>query len=301
MARLCIAATLASLVVLWGADARAQDDHTAHVSLTDLTVDGDPPPERYRDLLATAVRPTVDPVLQCYRDRLRVRPGLEGNLRLRLWVSARRVIRATPEESLPDAELQACAIQHVRTFTLPPEAPEGGATVRFVLRFTTSGEPAAAAPSPAPGTSATAPGASTAPAGSAAPREPTLSERAAELAATLPPEMRARAMELLRAGQGQAAPIRFDTATGGERTPASLAAATPAQTFAACMTVSGDVQLRVTIAADGGIRTSRAGGTVRDRRAITCVHRALQAVRVPAAPAATRATATVTLSAPPTP
>jgi hypothetical protein len=79
---------------------------TPRVQVTDFTVDGNPPPAEYRDLLANAIRPTIAQVEQCYDRRLAVTPTLGGDFRLRLWVSARQVIRATPESSVGDTELE---------------------------------------------------------------------------------------------------------------------------------------------------------------------------------------------------
>ena len=109
---------------------------TPRVQVVDFTVDGDPPPDEYRQMLADGIRPTLGEVERCYNTRLAANPRLQGDYRLRLWVSARQVIRATAETTLGDATLEECARAAIRQFTLPPQAPDGGATVRFVVRFT---------------------------------------------------------------------------------------------------------------------------------------------------------------------
>jgi hypothetical protein len=139
--RTSIALALARTAALAWTAALAQPavlaaQETPRVQVTDFTVDGNPPPAAYRDLLANAIRPTLSQVEQCYERRLSVSPQVRGDYRLRLWVSARQVIRATPESSVGDRELEECARAAIRQFTLPPQAPEGGATVRFVVRFT---------------------------------------------------------------------------------------------------------------------------------------------------------------------
>ena len=106
------------------------------VTVHDLTVNGDPPPDEYRTVLNAAIETSVVPIRACYARELATHPGLHGDLRLRLWVSARQVIRVTPETSVGDTALETCAHDRVHEFTLPPQAPEGGAQVRFTMTFT---------------------------------------------------------------------------------------------------------------------------------------------------------------------
>lgn len=98
-------------------------------------MDGRRAPESFHEMLSEAVGNALTPILDCYRHRLAERPDLTGDLRLRLWVSARQVIRATPEQELSDEALQTCATGHVRRVRLPPAAPGAGAAVRLLLRF----------------------------------------------------------------------------------------------------------------------------------------------------------------------
>ena len=105
---LFLSAVLAALVASLPSVGHAQA--TASVSIAGLTVDGDPPPGEYRELMRTALQPTLRPVLECYQDVLRTTPTRQGSLRLRLWVSAREVIRATEEAStLGDDAFDECA------------------------------------------------------------------------------------------------------------------------------------------------------------------------------------------------
>lgn len=106
------------------------------VTVHDLTVDGDPPPSEYQAMLDAAIATAVVPIRTCYERELTTHPGLGGDLRLRLWVSARQVIRVTPETHIGSDTLETCAHDRVHEFTLPPQAPEGGAQVRFVMTFT---------------------------------------------------------------------------------------------------------------------------------------------------------------------
>jgi hypothetical protein len=109
--------------------------HAQSVTVHDLTVDGNPPPDEYRGVLEAAIATAVVPIRACYERELGSHPGLGGDLRLRLWVSARQVIRVTPETTVGDAALETCAHDRVHEFTLPPQAPEGGAQVRFTMTF----------------------------------------------------------------------------------------------------------------------------------------------------------------------
>ncbi len=236
--------------------ARAQGTGlTYDVQLTDLTVDDQPPPGSYAGMISNAIRPTIDPILACYRERLAERPGIAGEVRLRLWVSAREVIRATQEAStLGDAALEECARQRIYQFRLPNEAPAGGAWVRFALRFTTNSRP-----DETPVTPAT----------TVAPPQP-----------ESPPAPRAT--------------VRVDTIRGALDAE-TLSSIVPTDAFDACPAGIGDIELRVTAARNGRMGAQRGRTTLRDRALIRCLVAAVRAQSAPAAQTVTRATITITL------
>jgi hypothetical protein len=229
---------------------------TPRVQVTDFTVDGNPPPAEYRDLLANAIRPIISQVEQCYDRRLAVTPTLGGDFRLRLWVSARQVIRATPESSVGDSELEECARTAIRQFTLPPQAPEGGATVRFVVRFTPPPAgtfPPAVAATPAPTVTLT------------------------PIAPTPPPAI-----------TNPRVTVRIETIRGALAAP-SLQSTFPALGFEQCANgQTGEVPVSVAINARGQIAASPDRGTLRDRAVLRCVERQLEALTAPASNGRTR-------------
>jgi hypothetical protein len=229
---------------------------TPRVQVTDFTVDGNPPPAEYRDILANAIRPTIGQVEQCYDRRLAVTPTLGGDFRLRLWVSARQVIRATPESSVGDAQLEECARTAIRQFTLPPQAPEGGATVRFVVRFTPPPAgtiPPAVATTPAPTVTLT------------------------PIAPTPPPAI-----------TNPRVTVRIETIRGALAAP-SLESTFPALGFEQCANgQTGEVPVSVAINARGQIAASPGRGTLRDRTVLRCVERQLEALHAPASSGRTR-------------
>lgn len=265
-----IASASLLLLLLPAAPALAQGEVFAAV--TDMTVDGDPPPDRYRGLLETGLRPTLQPVLDCYRNRAGRVAGLRGELRLRMWVSARQVIRVTPETTLSDQELQTCAIAAVRTFRLPDEAPDGGASVRLTLRFTQSALPAS--------------------------RSIILSARGPIIAPPPPPAVIAPP-RIAAPPPAPLAPatIAVESVTGA-RTAADVAQAITRDSLAPCATVAGDLRLRISISSTGIMRASRVGGSVRDARAVACVRRAIRALpALPRVRGSSTAMATVSLRA----
>lgn len=229
---------------------------TERVRVEDFTVDGNPPPAEYRDLLANAVRPTLGAVERCYDQRLATNPRLGGDYRLRLWVSARQVIRATPESSLGDTELEECARAAIRTFTLPPQAPEGGATVRFVVRFT---------PPPA-GTVVATP----------TPAQPSVIMT--PIAPTPPPTITSPRVQ-----------VRIESIRGALAAP-SLEQTFPALGFETCASGgTGEIPVSVAINARGQISASAArGATLRDRTVSRCVVRQLEGLRAPTSRGRTR-------------
>jgi len=229
---------------------------TPRVRVEEFTVDGNPPPAEYRQILSDAIRPTIGSVEQCYDRRLAVNPRLGGDYRLRLWVSARQVIRATPESSVGDTELEECARAAIRTFTLPPQAPEGGATVRFVVRFT---------PPPA-GTVAPAPVVTPPPAIAVAPMAPPQPQIITDPRVT----------------------VRIESVRGALAAP-SLQSTFPALGFDTCATgQTGEIPVNVAINARGQIAASPGRGTLRDRNVMRCVERTLEALRAPTSAGRTR-------------
>ncbi len=106
------------------------------VRVDELTINDAPPPSMYAGYLRTAIDAQIPAIRECYRTRLAQRPELQGSMRFRLWVSARQVIRTTPETLVGDAQLEECTRAQIRRFTLPPQVPEGGVSVKFVVTFT---------------------------------------------------------------------------------------------------------------------------------------------------------------------
>ncbi|AKF11210.1 hypothetical protein [Sandaracinus amylolyticus] len=271
---------LVSLALLIALPSTTLAQGTATVSVADLTVADQRPPDRYRDLLATGLRPTLGPVLECYRERLARTPALQGTLRLRLWVSARQVIRATEEAStLGDDTFDECARARVREFRLPDAAPDGGAMVRFTLYFTRTGVTGGALAIPGD-VFATLDG--TVPPPSAAPVTPP-TPPVTTTTPTTPPPATSRAT------------VRVDTARGALTTD-QIAGAIPATTFDGCTAASGELPINLFIARDGRPSATRGRGTLRDGATIQCVMRALRAVRFPTARRSTRATLTITIA-----
>jgi hypothetical protein len=253
-----LAATTWALIATSAVGARAQTAAaTDRVRVDEFTVDGNPPPAEYRDLLANAIRPTLGAVERCYDERLAVNPRLGGDYRLRLWVSARQVIRATPESSVGDPQLEECARAAIRTFTLPPQAPEGGATVRFVVRFTP----------PPPGTAIAA---------TPAPSQPSVIMT--PIAPSTPAVITNPRVQ-----------VRIESTRGALAAP-SLEQTFPAIGFEQCATGgTGEVPVSVAINARGQISASAArGATLRDRAVARCVVRQLEALRAPTSSGRTR-------------
>lgn len=107
------------------------------IVLTDLTIRGSPPPEEHAETVTGHVNTLLGRMERCYADHLQRRPELGGEHQLRLWVSARQVIRVTAEEpALEDEELALCIKQTLLAYRLPRGTPRGGVRVRFKLVFT---------------------------------------------------------------------------------------------------------------------------------------------------------------------
>jgi hypothetical protein len=236
------------------------------VTVHDLTVEDQVPPEQYRSALDAAIASTVGPIRACYVRELATHPGLSGDLRLRLWVSARQVIRVTPETTIGDPALETCAHDEVHRFTLPPQAPEGGARVNFTMRFTPGATP------PPPSTTTTTPTTPTTPPPSIMTAVP-VPER------TMPPFT-----------------VAFDRLRGA-LTSETLALVLPRTAFSSCWSggVTGSLPISVSIAATGVARATAARGTMRDAAARTCITSVISHTAFPTAARNTRVRVTVAI------
>jgi hypothetical protein len=228
------------------------------ITVHDITIDDDPPPEEYRALLDAAISEHLPPIRECYVRTLATHPGLGGDLRLRLWVSARQVIRVTPESSLGDAALETCAHDRVHEFTLPPQAPEGGARVRFVMTFV----PGAAASTPPP-----------------PPSTPPIITPMAQPPRPPIAHTPTIALDRLRGALSQEA-LTF--VLGHDR-------------FAQCTTTqTGALPISVSIDRRGRAHASAGRSTLRDTAYRTCVVSAIEAAQFPTASGNTRVRVTIT-------
>jgi hypothetical protein len=107
----------------------------ARVQLLDATVSGVPVPGDYEQLLRESTVDPMNQILGCYQERITAAAVPGGDLRLQLYISARQVIRATPESTLPDEPMQECVLARLREVRLPDSTPTAGVRVRLVLRF----------------------------------------------------------------------------------------------------------------------------------------------------------------------
>lgn len=262
------------------------------VELRDVTVDGQTPPESYRQMFAGAVDAAMAPVVQCYRDRIAAGSRAEGDLRLRLWVSARQVIRTTPEsDTLRDAELVTCSRARILQVRLPDSAPESGATVRFTLRYSGARAAAAAASTGTSGTGTTGTGTGTTGTGTAATGTPTTGTATTGTTPFTPP-VRPETVPTL----APRAQVRVDSARGALTTD-SLLPAIPTTAFDACPAGTGTLPLTLTITRRGRLTVGqRAGNTLRPYAARRCVLAAVRALPMPASSGSTRAQVTITLA-----
>jgi hypothetical protein len=186
---------------------------------------------------------------------------LHGDLRLRLWVSARQVIRVTPETTVGDPALETCAHDRVHEFTLPPQAPEGGAQVRFTMTFV-------------------------APAGGAASPPPTTTTPPPSIMVAVPPTPEPTAAPPYTAA--------IDRVRGPLSQEALLYVFHHAG-FEQCATSGhGTVPVTVSITAAGRARATLGRGTLRDAAYRQCIEQHVTAATYPTGTAATRLRVTIT-------
>lgn len=255
------------LLVAGGAEAQGR------VSIENLTIDGDPPPDEYREVLAAGLRPSLLTISSCYAATLAADPTVQGDYMLRMWVSAREVIRITPESDLGNDTLELCTRQAIYAFHLPPEVPAGGAWVRMTIRFV----------GPPPGTMATPPPPAATPPATTPPTS------------SITPPTAPVTSELLTLLPAGAPTVRIDSISGAlER--GRFEGAMPVPALAACADgTAGSLPVRITVTAAGRVR-ARAGrgmsSTVRN-----CVVEALRAVAAPTSSGSTSVRVTVTFTA----
>jgi hypothetical protein len=235
------------------------------VTLEELTVDGEPPPAAYRTMISTAIAPHLDEIRAAYAGRLGERPALGGDYRLRLWVSAREVIRITPESTLGDESLEEATRTAIYRFRLPPEAPGGGAWVRFVVRFvppTTSPGGVARAPSSGP------------------------------IIAAPPPVV---APPVTPPAPARVPTVRVDRISGA-LAESAFAGALPVPALRTCVgTASGELPMRVTVDRRGRVAARAGRGSLRDRATIRCLVGAIESLTLGPEAGPTRARITITL------
>ncbi|MFO0686171.1 MAG: hypothetical protein U0234_29180 [Sandaracinus sp.] len=238
------------------------------ITVHDLTVDGDPPPDEYRAMLDAAIARSVVPIRACYETSLRTHAGLRGDLPMRLWVSARQVIRVTLESHVGDTTLETCAHDRVHEFTLPPQAPEGGAAVHFVMTFT--------------------PGATT-----TAPPPPTTS-----IMTPVPPSSGTTTPTTTPAPTTPPAPPAVTVAVDrvrGALSQEALAYVYAHAGFEQCTTTQhGTVPVTVSVTAAGRARATAGRGTLRDAAYRRCIEQHVAAATHPTASASTRLRVTIT-------
>jgi len=262
------------------------------VSIEELTVDGDPPPDMYRAMLIEGIRPSVEEIGTAYGRRLAERPGLHGDYRMRLWVSNREVVRITPETSIGDETMERLTREAIYRFRLPDAAPTGGAWVRFIVRFTapTSGVGAAGtAPVTAPVT-ASATGTGSTGSGSTGSGSTGGAGAGTITTGTTPslpiPSARTPSLEFAR--------------ITGVLTEAQVTAMLPLSAFGACVTSTraGTVRFTVSINRRGRVTATRTGGTFNHSRSTTCMDRAIEALTPGAEAGPTVARIVLTVPAP---
>lgn len=259
----------------------------ARVSIEDLTVDGDPPPDEYRTMLANGIRPQLEEIRTAYGRRLSERPGVAGDYRLRLWVSAREVVRITPESSIGDPTLEQQVRDAIYRFHLPPEAPDGGAWVRFTVRFV--------APTSGPGSAGSASTGSTAGAGTGTGSTTTPpAGTGSSVLGSVPPLGAAVVLP------ARVPSVHVDRIRGALAETAFLDTM-PVPALASCLGAPhGTMIFSVSINRRGAVAASpQSGGTLRHRATLRCVERAIEALSF--APEAGPTRARITITVPPAP
>lgn len=286
---LALLLTLVTLACLVPAAAGAQ----GRVSIENLTIDGDPPPDEYRTVLANGLRPSLESIRDCYSTRLSARADIGGDYALRMWVSNREVIRITPESHVGDDALEECTRTAIYAFRLPPEAPAGGAWVRMTVRFV----------APAPGTVLAPPAAGSGTAPSPTPASPPAAGSTTgsggttgtgTMGSTTVPGSLSDLMTALPGGASLPT-VTIDSVSGAmER--ARFEGAIPVPALAVCADgTAGSLPVRVSVDAAGAIRARAGRGMAAGVR--RCVVSALQAMTLPAGSGPTRARLTVTFAA----
>lgn len=261
------------------------------VSIEELTVDGDPPPDMYRAMLVEGIRPSVEEIGAAYGRRLAERPGLSGDYRMRLWVSNREVVRITPETSIGDETMERLAREAIYRFRLPDAAPTGGAWVRFIVRFTapTSGVGAAGTtPVTPPSTGSTG---STGSSGTTGSTGSTGSTGAGSITTGATPSLPVPSTRT---------PSLAFTRLTGVLSEAQVTAMLPLSALGACVTStrSGTVRFTVSINRRGRVTATRTGGTFSHSRSTTCMDRAIEALTPGAEAGPTVARIVLTVPAP---
>lgn len=287
-------ALLFALLVLTPCVVSAQ----GRISIEELTIDGDPPPDAYRAMLIEGIRPSVERIRDAYGRRLAERPGLGGDYRLRMWLSNREVIRITPESSIGDETMERLTREAIYAFRLPDAAPTGGAWVRFVVRFTPpppgtvppagSGAPASsggAASSGSTGSAST--GGSTGGASTGGASTGVAGSGGGSVAVPVVPPAAARVPS-----------VRVDRITGA-LAESAIATVVPVPALGTCIATPRGGTLRMTVAIDrrGRVSATPAAGTFRHRASITCMERAIEGLMPGAEAGPTRIRMTLTIPA----
>ncbi len=276
-----------ALVLLFAGStsATAQSTTTSpYVTIADFAVEDRPPPASMAHMLDDETRGVIHDLEACYATSLSARAGVSGELPMRLYVSAREVIRATPSPAtFDDAALVQCTKQTLLRFRLPPEAPDGGAYATFRVRFTPppSGTTLSCQGTRCSAVACGAMGQACCP-GAACGEGVCLATT--HLCAPPPPP-----------------PVQVATTRArGALTADEVTAALSPAIFASCQgTASGTTTVSLAIAKNGSVRVTMGTGTLRDRTTRTCVRDALRTVTFPARERTTSARITLTVPAAP--
>lgn len=276
-----------ALVLFLAGAARADAQSTttsSFVTIADFAVEDRPPPSSMAHMLDDETRGVIHDLEACYATSLAARAGVAGELPMRLYVSAREVIRATPSPAtFDDAALVQCTKQTLLRFRLPPEAPDGGAYATFRVRFT---PPPSGTTLSCQGTrcSAVACGAMGQPCCAGASCGGGLCNAATLVCAPPPPP-----------------PVQVATTRArGALTADEVTAAIAPSLFASCQgTASGTTTVSLAIAKNGSVRVTMGSGSLRDRTTRTCLRDALRTVTFPTRTRTTSARLALTVPASP--